>query len=117
MPTFNLTIALVGCLGGLLPDVLRLIKNRYKATLPAYLKRAPFWTGLALQVLLGGVTTWLLGADKASYALVVGYAAPQLITQLVAGALTKKEPVDRGASAAGSKARERPMTAVDWLAS
>ena len=64
MPPFDLTIALVGCFGGLLPDVLRLIKNKYKATLPAYLKRSPFWIGLILQVLLGGLMAWLLGARK-----------------------------------------------------
>jgi hypothetical protein len=117
MPPFDLTIALVGCFGGLLPDVLRLIKNKYKATLPAYLKRSPFWIGLILQVLLGGLMAWLLGAEKASYALVFGYAAPQFVTQLVAGVVAQKPPVDRGVPTAESKARERPMTAVDWLAS
>lgn len=117
MPTFTLAIFLIGCLGGLLPDILRLIKNRYNPTLPPYLSKSYFWIGLGLQVLVGGLTAWLFEAETAKYAVVFGYAAPQFLSQLVAGTLAKAQPVDRSVTTAESKASEQPMTIARWLAS
>jgi hypothetical protein len=80
---FNPWITFVGCAGGLLPDVLRLIKNRYDEKLPAYIKKPTFWVGIALLFVLGGLVTWLLDITEIKEALLVGYAAPDILSKLV----------------------------------
>ena len=35
----------LGCVGGLIPDVIRVIKNRYNKTLPSYFGEKSFWIG------------------------------------------------------------------------
>jgi len=96
MPAFSLPIFLVGCLGGVLPDILRIIRNRLDPNLPAYLKSINFWVGLVLLVLLGGATAWILEAASAKDALVYGFASPQIISQLVGSLQVKKERVQLG---------------------
>ena len=97
MSQFNLTLFLLGCVGGLLPDALRIIRNRYKKNIPAYLKRLNFWLGVMLWAAIGGLVAWVLGATQAKDALIFGYAAPQLLSQLGAEAWAQLQPADRGA--------------------
>jgi hypothetical protein len=52
-----------GCLGGLLPDVLRLIGLRYKGA-PHYLKEWFFWFSLILLVAVAGLTAYLLSPTR-----------------------------------------------------
>jgi hypothetical protein len=85
MLTFTPWIFGLGCLGGLLPDILRLIKNRQDNNLPSYFKRGNFWLGVVLMVGLGGLAAWLLKATDAKEALTLGFAAPQVISSLAAG--------------------------------
>lgn len=95
MPNFVLGLFLLGCLGGAVPDLLRIIKNRYKANLPKYLRSANFWIGLVILIGIGGLTAWILEATTAKDALLYGYAAPQILSSL-AGSFIGTH-TDRGA--------------------
>ncbi len=87
MPTFHSDMFLLGCAGGLLPDVLRLIKNRYEKLEKVYLQPS-FWLGLALLVGLGGLCAWLGGATDFKAALAFGYGAPEAISKLLSASGT-----------------------------
>lgn len=84
MASFDVFIFGLGCCGGLLPDVLRLIKNRHTGTLPTYFKKINFWLGVLLLVVLGGFAAWLMQATDAKEAVALGFAAPQVISSLAA---------------------------------
>lgn len=86
MPLFNLSLFLLGCLGGLLPDVLRLIKARFDKDVLIYLKTFKYWASLILLAGVGGLVTWLLGAQKVADAIAYGFAAPEIIEKLAASA-------------------------------
>lgn len=75
-------IILIGCLGGLIPDMLRIVKGRHEAKLPEYLRYANFWLGLILLVVIGGLAAWLAEATEVKQALAYGYAAPELISRI-----------------------------------
>ena len=94
MPQFDLFLFLLGCLGGVLPDVLRILKNRYKAALPNYLHGVNFWIGLVLLMAVGGLTSWILAAESAQAALIYGYASPQVLSNLAGSLMSGR--VDRG---------------------
>ncbi len=78
----NGIIILIGCLGGLIPDMLRIVKGRHEAKLPEYLRYANFWLGLVLLVVIGGLAAWLAEATEVKQALAYGYAAPELISRI-----------------------------------
>ncbi len=80
---------LYGLIGGLLPDVIRMINNRYNPSLPDYLKSVNFYIGLVLLILLGGGAAYLLKPDGIIETLAVGYSAPQLVSSILA----QKTPV------------------------
>ena len=82
MPGFNPIMFLFGCIGGLLPDILRLIRNRYTNKIEAYLKEPQFWIGVALLVVVGGLVAWILQAQTIKDALIFGFAAPELLSRL-----------------------------------
>lgn len=109
MPTFNLSLFLLGCLGGLLPDILRLIRNRHKMSIPVYLKKLNFWLGTILLVAVGGLTAWILSAETAKDALIYGFASPQILSQLAAS--TRSERVERGEN---DREREAPFNLLKW---
>ena len=88
-----LNAIIFGCLGGLLPDILRIIKSRYKSKIPQYLTRFNFWLGIILLVIIGGLTAWLMGAEGPKEAIAFGFAAPEVISKLAAKSV---ETVDRG---------------------
>jgi hypothetical protein len=71
-----------GCVGGVLPDAIRLIKGRYNDT-PGYLKAPMFWVGLLLLIGLGGFVAWLAGAKEIKEALAYGYGGPEVLTRLL----------------------------------
>ncbi len=79
---FSLQYIILGCFGGLLPDILRIIKSRYDESLLSYLKNPSFWLGVILLVALGGFAAWILGATQAKEALIFGYAAPEFFSKL-----------------------------------
>lgn len=73
----------VGCLAGLLPDILRFVKERHNAPAMTYLSTWQFWVGVLLLVLLGGVAAALAKAATMLQAVAYGYAAPEFISRLV----------------------------------
>lgn len=98
MPSFNLTLVILGCVGGVLPDVIKIIKNRYAKELPSYFKALNFWLGALLMIALGGIAAWIFGATQAKEALIFGYAAPEFISKLAG----KRQVVsDRGVTNRG----------------
>jgi len=50
MPSTDWMMILIGCAGGLIPDALRIIKNRHDPKVPEYLCSVTFWIGLLLLV-------------------------------------------------------------------
>ncbi|MFM7089368.1 MAG: hypothetical protein ACKOZZ_01025 [Bacteroidota bacterium] len=72
-----------GLVGGAIPDLLRLINNRYQLQIPAYLKSVNFYMGFFFLLILGMVTVQLLDAKSITEALSYGYAAPQIISGLL----------------------------------
>lgn len=76
-------IVALGFLGGALPDVIRLIQNRYKTELPDYLLTLNFAIGFALLVALGGFAAWLGGARATKEALAYGFGAPEIVSRLL----------------------------------
>jgi hypothetical protein len=81
----SLSIIALGCLGGALPDVIRVIQNRYKTELPDYLISKNFLLGFVLLVALGGFAAWLGGAKAVKEALAYGYGAPEIISRMLSG--------------------------------
>ena len=81
----NWSLVVLGCLGGAIPDLLRVAQNRYQEELPAYISRVNFWVGLLCLVFLGGFTSWAGGAKDPQSALAMGYAAPELVSRLLSG--------------------------------
>lgn len=86
MPDFITSVFVLGCLGGLLPDILRIIRNRNKPHLPTYLRKGNFWLGVLLLMAIGGITAWILEAKTAKDALIYGFASPQILSHLAASA-------------------------------
>jgi len=85
----------LSCLGGVLPDVLRIIAARYEGP-PKYLKSGFFWLSLVVLVALAGGTALLLSPKDAVGALAVGFGAPEIISKLLS------RPADRGDRTGGS---------------
>ena len=72
-----------GLIGGAIPDLLRIINNRYQLQLPSYLRSLNFYMGFFFLLVLGMVTVQLLGANSITEALSYGYSAPQIISGLL----------------------------------
>lgn len=89
----NWTMILLGCAGGALPDIIRIVKGRYSTELPDYLKSLNFWIGFALLIILGGLAALLGDAKGAKEALAFGFAAPEIISRALSG-----EPGTRGST-------------------
>lgn len=71
-----------GCLGGILPDILRIIAARYEGP-PKYLGKLFFWVSLLLLVILAGGTAFLVKPTGTIEALAVGFSAPEVISKLL----------------------------------
>jgi hypothetical protein len=80
---------LCGCVGGLIPDLLRIIKNRYEVKLPVYLSSLNFYIGLVLLIAIGGFSVFLKGSADYIEALAIGYSAPQILSSLLGGVSQK----------------------------
>jgi hypothetical protein len=88
----NWTMIILGCVGGAIPDVIRIIQNRHKPELPDYVGSMNFWLGLVLLVLLGGFAAWLGGASDYKAALAFGFAAPEIVSRLLSSGPGVKGP-------------------------
>jgi hypothetical protein len=74
----------IGCAGGLIPDLIRFAKARYEASVADYFKHWNFWLGLLVLVALGGLAVLFGSPESKAQALVYGYAAPEFFSRLVA---------------------------------
>jgi hypothetical protein len=84
-------LILLGCLGGMIPDVIRLIKlgDTGDYTAPDYLRKGFFYFILLLQILFGALMVYVFKVQDNLQALVYGYAAPQIFTS-AASAIIKR---------------------------
>ncbi|MEA2439881.1 MAG: hypothetical protein QOH76_1305 [Thermoleophilaceae bacterium] len=84
----NTSLWVFGCLGGLLPMLIRIVKSATSPTLPDFFKQ--WWVIPATLVsgFLGGLTASLINLDEAAKlsggslkftTLLVGYAAPSIL--------------------------------------
>ena len=76
-------VLLIGFAGGLLPDMIRIIKARYEVKFPSYLSCWNFWVGVLLLGLLGAATAWVLESANYKEALAYGFGAPEIISRVV----------------------------------
>lgn len=70
------------CLGGILPDVLRIIAARYEGP-PKYLKTLFFWFSLLLLVAVAALAGYLSHPKDVVGALAVGFGAPEILSKLL----------------------------------
>lgn len=89
----NLTIVALGVLGGLIPDLLRFLRYKYKKNFPNYLRYPTFWIGLIIALALGGFTAWILSATTPLQAVACGFSAPEILTRVLAASA---DEIDRG---------------------
>lgn len=78
-----------------LPDVLRLIGERYKGA-PHHLKTLFFWYSMVLLVGVAGLATYLLIPSRIVDAVAIGFAAPEILSSALGQA--KPRPIKRTAS-------------------
>jgi hypothetical protein len=71
-----------GCLGRIIPDVLRVLPKRY-GDIPVYLFKPFFWISLIILGALGGVMAYALAPNGITNALAVGYSAPSVLSKLL----------------------------------
>src|SRR5688572_18803655 len=107
--------ALLGALGGLLPDILRIVKSRHDPQLQPYLNSVMFWVGLLLAVAVGALAAALAEAANVREALAYGFGAPEVLTRILstAGRPTTAAGAPEGASAL---ARSGRPTLGNWWA-
>ena len=75
-----------GCVGGTLPDVLRILAARQR-NMPIYLRHAFYWTSLTLLAGLGGLAAYLMQPNHPVQALAMGYSAPSIFSTALGGSI------------------------------
>ena len=83
-----------GCLGGLLPDVLRPIGLRYKGA-PDYLTKSFFWFGMVLLVAVAGLTAYLLSPTRIIDAIALGFSAPEILSKALGANVPRQKIVKK----------------------
>jgi hypothetical protein len=101
-------IGLWGCLGGILPDVLRLVGDRHHGA-PAYLRQWFFWFSLLLLIGVAGLATYLLSPSRIIDAVAIGFSAPETLSNARG---SKKPRAIRGASV-GRRSTNDSMTHLE----
>ena len=96
--------ALYGAIGALLPDVIRIIKDRHNVALPPYLKSLNFYLGLLFAVALGAGVSVVLAPTDLKAALAYGFGAPEIVTRLLS---EPASPKAAAAAAAGQRSVRR----------
>jgi purine-cytosine permease-like protein len=112
MPEFNVAIVVFGFVGGIVPDLLRFIRNRFDLNTEAYLKSLKYWLSLLFLALLGAFAAWIFGAQDEKAALVYGFTAPEIITRLASG--QPVSPVMKGVVMLNPKQDPGKLSLRDW---
>ena len=81
---------ILGCIGGALPDIIRIIKSRFGEEVPGFIFRLNFWIGFILLIALGGFTAWLAAAQDLKQAVAYGFCAPEIISRLAGETSAKR---------------------------
>lgn len=82
LPPFDSQMIGFACLGAVIPDVLRMIKDKY-GVVPDYIKSWFFWLCVLFSVAIGGFAAWLAQPEGLVNTLAVGFSAPAILTQLL----------------------------------
>jgi hypothetical protein len=103
-----MNLIVLGCVGGVLPDVIRLLnyvqtpaKDRASLTWPSKGEMILRLVGLAIQVGLGGFAVYLIGAASPLQAVAIGFAGPEFLTRFLAAAVPKPPSPQSGATPQG----------------
>ena len=72
--------ALLGAVGGLLPDLIKAIRKRFQK-MPTYLRRAWYWLNLAFLGIVGAIVSAIAHPSTIQEALAYGAGALALVTQ------------------------------------
>jgi hypothetical protein len=83
------TVLLWGAVGGAIPDILRLIRER-RGEAPVYLTKWWFWLGFILALAVGALVAWIFTPARILDAIAYGIAAPSILQGLTAD--RSKEP-------------------------
>ena len=76
-------IWIYGAIGGLLPEILRIIENRTTGKFPDFYKYLSFWIGLILMVAIGSFCAHIFNPNTAVNAVALGFTAPKILSELV----------------------------------
>jgi len=99
---FRIDIFLLGCVGALAPDVVRLYKGKYRRPTS---KRALLRMCLALMfALLGGVVAWIMPATTLDGAFYAGVSLPVLVMTVAKEARGKRRESGRQTPPASKEA-------------
>lgn len=84
--TFNMTVFLVGAVGGALAELLKWYQMRESPALPEYTKNKLYWIITVLMALAGGFLAVVqgVGASEPLLALNIGLSAPLILKGLAA---------------------------------
>jgi ABC-type uncharacterized transport system permease subunit len=83
------SVLLWGAVGGAIPDILRLIRDR-AGDVPTYLSKWWFWLGFVLALVVGALVAFIFAPAKILDAIAYGIAAPSILQGLAAD--RTKEP-------------------------
>ncbi len=86
METLTL-IELIGCslFGALLPDAIRIAKNKDNVDIPEFLKHPNFWLSLAILIVISFAANLLASPKTVQEAIAFAYGAPEFLTKLLSG--------------------------------
>lgn len=95
---------LFGALGGMLPDIMRIIENRYSNKFPDYISKPAFWVGFALLIAIGALIAGISKPEGIEQSLALGYAAPKIISEIAGKLPIKDQPEpDENKTTAGDR--------------
>lgn len=96
--------------GSLLPDIIRLAKNRY-GSIPDYLGNINFYIGLILLVGLGVLAVYLKQPTDELETLAIAFSAPQIISSLIGSKLnTPSDPGKERSTLINLEANENKLS-------
>lgn len=103
MTTLTL-IELLGCslFGALLPDAIRIAKNRDSMDIPEFLKHPNFWLSLAVLIIISIGANLLANPKSALEAIAFAYGAPEFLTKLLSSGPGGPPPPSSGGSRIGA---------------
>jgi len=82
MQDFNIYIFILGCIGGLVPELIRFTKKYSEVRQRGYLKDYKYYINVIILCLLGGLIAWLLDAEDKLQAVLYGFSAPEIFSRL-----------------------------------